>query len=115
MEKMNLSEAQVFRFVKEGLLLIGFPNNIDICSYVGDGEKPMYYATYEKEVNGKVDKHIKPLRVRDFVDLMNFAMSVNGYDIDGIDIRVRDDEICYSVRVNIATYGDGPKMNKRRR
>lgn len=115
MEKMNLSEAQVFRFVKEGLLLIGFPNNIDICSYVGDGEKPMYYATYEKEVNGKVDKHIKPLRVRDFVDLMNFAMSVNGYDIDGIDIRVRDDEICYSVRVNIAIYGDGPKMNKRRR
>lgn len=114
MEKMNLSEIQVFRFVKEGLLLVGFPDNIEICSYIGDEEKPMYYAVYEVESNGIVDKHIKPLRVRDIVNLMSFAMSMNGYDIEGIDIRVRDDEICYSVRANIVTYGGGPKKSKRR-
>lgn len=115
MEKMNLSEIKAFSFVKEGLLLIGFPNNIDICSYVGDNGKPVYYAVYEKEVDGKIDKHIKPLSIKDFVDLMTFAMSVNGYDVDGIDIRVRDGEICYSVNVDIVTYGGGPKKNKRRR
>lgn len=113
MEKMNISEDRVFKFVKEGLMLINFPDNLEIHSYVGDG-KPVFYATYEKEVDGRVDKHIKPLRVRDFVDLMSFSMILSGYDIDGVDIRIRDDEICYSINVNIATYGDGPKKNKRR-
>lgn len=115
MEKMNISEVQVFKYVKEGLILLGFPNNIEIFSYVGDEDKPIFYATYEKDVNGKLDKHIKPLRIRDFVDLVNFGMMVNGFEIGGIDIRVRDEAVCYSVHTNIATYGDGPKKNKRRR
>ena len=115
MEKMNISEFQVFKYVKEGFMLIGFPDNIEIHSYVGDMEKPIFYATYEKEINGKVDKHIKPLRVKDFVDLMSFGMMANGFDLGSIDIRVRDDVICYSVYTNIATYGDGPRRNKRRR
>lgn len=115
MEKMNISEVQVFRYVKDGLTMIGYPDNIELFSYVGDEDRPMFYATYEKNVNGRVDKHIKPLRVKDFVDLMNFGMMINGYDLGGIDIRVRDEAVCYSVHTNIATYGDGPRKNKRRR
>ena len=115
MEKMNVSEAKVFQYVADGLQLIGYPQEIELHSYVGDGDKPMFYATYEKNVNGRVDKHIKPLRVKDFVDLMNFGMMINGYDLGGIDIRVRDEVVCYSVHTNIATYGDGPRKNKRRR
>ena len=114
MEKMNLSEVKVFNFVKEGLMLIGYPENTEIHSYVGDDDRPVFYATYEKEKDGQVNKHIKPLRVRDFVDLMTFAMNIGGYDIEGIDIRVRDEEICYSIRTNIVTYGDGPRKNRRR-
>lgn len=115
MEKMNISEAQVFRYVKEGLTLIGYPENVEIFSYVGDEDRPMFYATYEKNKNGVLEKHIKPLRVKDFVDLMNFGMSFNGFEIGGIDIRVRDDSVCYSVHTNIVTYGDVPRKNKRRR
>ena len=115
MEKMNISEFHVFKYVKEGFVVIGYPDNIEIFSYVGDGDKPMFYATYEKEINGRVDKHIKPLRIKDIVYLMKTGMSINGYDIESIDIRVRDEVICYSVYANIATYGDGPKKNKRRR
>ena len=46
MEKMNLSEVRVFQFVSEGLYLIGFPKDIEMHSYVGDGDRPMFYATY---------------------------------------------------------------------
>ena len=42
-------------------------------------------------------------------------MMINGYDLGGIDIRVRNEAVCYSIHTNIATYGDGPRKNKRRR
>lgn len=115
MEKMNIQERQAFRFVIEGLVLIGFPDNIEMHSYVGDGDKPCYYATYEKEEDGKVQQHIKPLTVKDVVSLMKFAMELNGFDVSWIDIRAREDRLCYSVGVNIVSYGSGAKKSKRRR
>ena len=42
-------------------------------------------------------------------------MEMNGDDIKGIDIRVRNNEICYSIETNIVTYGNGHGKNKRRR
>lgn len=115
MEKMNIGEAKAFNFVKEALVFIGFPDNIEISSFIGDEDKPMYMAKYERMVDGEAEKHIKILRIKDIVDLMTLSMTFNGYDIEGIDIRVRDDKIYYFVRANIVTYGDGPKKNKRRR
>ena len=114
MEKMNISEAKVFQYVAEGMYLIGFPKDIEIHSYVGDGDRPMYYATYEKDYKGTMTKHIKRLTIGNFVDLMKFAMEVHGYDVDGIDIRVRDNEICYSLLVNIVSYGSYGKHKRRR-
>ena len=115
MEKMNISEVQVFRYVKEGLTMIGYPDNIELFSYVGDEDKPMFYATYEKDYKGTMTKHIKRLSVGNFLDLMKFAMEINGFDIEGMDIRVRDEQICYSIETNIATYGKGHGKHKRRR
>ena len=40
---------------------------------------------------------------------------LHSFEIGGIDIRVRDDSVCYSVHTNIVTYGDVPRKNKRRR
>ena len=114
MEKMNLSEARVFHFVSEGLHLIGYPKDIEMHSYVGDGDTPCYYATYEKDYKGTMTKHIKRLTVGDFVKLMRFSMEVNGFDIAGIDIRVRDEKVCYAVRTNIVTYGGYGKKKRRR-
>lgn len=115
MEKMNLSEARVFHFVSEGLHLIGYPKDIEMHSYVGDGDTPCYYATYEKDYKGTMTKHIKRLSIGNVVDLMKFALEVNGYDIQGIDIRVRDEEICYSIQTNIVSYSSGHGKHKRRR
>ena len=115
MEKMNVSEAKVFQYVADGLQLIGYPQEIELHSYVGDGDKPMFYATYEKAHKGIMTKHIKRLTVGDFVKLMRFSMEVNGFDIAGIDIRVRDEEICYSIQTNIVSYGSGYGKHKRRR
>ena len=115
MEKMNLSEARVFHFVSEGLHLIGYPKDIEMHSYVGDGDKPMFYATYEQDYKGTMTKHIKRLSRGNFVDLMKFALEVNGFDIDGNDIRVRDEQICYSIHTNIVSYGSGYGKHKRRR
>ena len=114
MEKMNLSEGKVFQYVAEGLQLIGYPEGIELHSYVGDEEKPMFYATYEKEYKGSMVPHIKRLSVGNFVDLMKFALEVNGFDIEGIDIRVRDENICYSINTNIVSYGGYGKHKRRR-
>ena len=114
MEKMNISEVKVFQYVAEGMNLIGFPKDIEIHCYVGDGYKPMFYATYEKEYKGTMTKHIKRLTVGNIVTLMKFAMEVNGFDIDGIDIRVRDEKVCYAVHTNIVTYGGHGKHKRRR-
>lgn len=113
MEKIKLNAFKAHNFVKEGLILIGFPENIEVCSFIGDEDRPIYYATYEKFNNGKVEKHIKPLRIKDFVDLMEFAMSIGGYDIKGIEIKVRDESIDYYVMTNIVSY-DNPTKRKRR-
>ncbi len=114
MENMNISEEKAFRFACEGLTLIGYPNNIEMHSYVGDDNRPCYYATYEKDYKGTMIKHIKRLSVGNFVDLMRFAMEINGYDILGIDIRVRDESLCYSVKTNIVSYGGHGKHKRRR-
>ena len=114
MEKMNINEVKVFQYVAEGLYLIGYPKDIEIHSYVGDGDKPVYYATYEKDYKGTMTKHIKRLSRGNIVDLMRFGMEVNGFDIEDIEIRVRDEEICYSVYTNIATYGEYGKHKRRR-
>ena len=114
MENMNISEDKAFRFVCEGLTLIGYPDNIEMHSYIGDDNKPCYYATYEKDYKGTMTKHIKRLSVGNFVDLMKFVMEINGYDILGIDIRVRDEVLCYSVKTNIVGYSGHGKHKRRR-
>jgi hypothetical protein len=114
MEKMNINEEKVFQYVAESLQLMSYPQELELHSYVGDNERPMYYATYEKEYKGSMVKHIKRLSVGNIVDLMKFAMEVHGYDVDGIDIRVRDNEICYSLLVNIVSYGSYGKHKRRR-
>lgn len=114
MEKMNINEEKVFQYVSESLQLMSYPHELELHSYVGDNERPMYYATYEKEYKGSMVKHIKRLSVGNIVDLMKFAMEVHGYDVDGIDIRVRDNEICYSLLVNIVSYGGYGKHKRRK-
>ena len=59
-------------------------------------------------------KRIKPLTKRDYIDLMKFALQINGYDVPFVDIKVRDASVSYIVSTNIATYGDGPHKRKRR-
>ena len=114
MEKMNINEEKVFQYVAESLQLMSYPQELELHSYVGDNERPMYYATYEKEYKGSMVKHIKRLSVGNIVDLTKFAMEVHGYDVDGIDIRVRDNEICYSLLVNIVSYGGYGKHKRRK-
>ena len=112
MEHMNISEVKVMDFAKKGLVDLGYPENIEIHSYVGDGN-PYYYATYTMEDYD--EKHIKPLRVKDIIELVKYSMEVQGYDSVKIHVSVRDDAICYSAEANIVTYGNSKGRNKRRK
>ncbi len=113
MEKIKFSEEHAHGFVKEGLMLIGFPENLQIQGFIGDNDTVSYWVYYESEVKGKMHKRIKPLTKRNYIDLMKFALQINGYDVSFVDIKVRDESVSYTVSTNIATY-DGPSKRKRR-
>ena len=112
MEHMNISEVKIFEFAKQGLVDLGYPSNIEIHSSAREGN-PHYYATYV--VESLDEKHIKPLRVKDIIELVKYSMELQGYDSVALNIRVRDEQICYSVETNIVTYGNGKGRSKRRR
>ncbi len=101
------------KMVKRSLVDIGYPDNIEVTSYVGDNDSISYYAIYQCVSND--EKHIKPLRVKDVIELVKYSMEVQGYDSVVLNIRVRDEQICYSVETNIVTYGNGKGRSKRRR
>ena len=111
MEHTNISEFKILEFAKQGLVDLGYPSNIEIHSSAREGN-PHYYATYTMEDYD--EKHIKPLRVKDIIQLVKYSMEIQGYDSVVLNIRVRDEEICYSVETNIVTYG-GKGRSKRRR
>lgn len=113
MEKIRINDFKIIELAKKGLVDIGYPENIEISSYVGDDDTPVYYATYE--IEDISEKHIKPLRVKDIIMLVKHAMEMEGYDSPNLDIRVRDGQIHYSVVANIVTYGTGKGHSKRRR
>ena len=112
MEKISINEFKIMELAKKGLVDIGFPENIEISSYVGDDDTPVYYATYE--IEDIKEKHIKPLKVSDIIKLVKYSMEMEGYDSPELNIRVRDGQIHYSVEANIVTYGNGKGRNKRR-
>ena len=112
MEHMNISEFKILEFAKQGLIDIGYPSNIEIHSSAREGN-PHYYATYV--VESLDEKHIKPLRVKDIIELVKYSMELQGYDSVALNIWVRDEQICYSVETNIVTYGNGKGRSKRRR
>ena len=49
MEKISINEFKIMELAKKGLVDIGFPENIEISSYVGDDDTPVYYATYKRK------------------------------------------------------------------
>lgn len=114
METIKFSEERTHGFVKEGLMLIGFPDTLKIERFIGDNDIVYYFVYYESEIKGKMCKRIKPLTKRNYIDLMKFALQINGYDVPFVDIKVRDASVSYIVSTNIATYGDGPHKRKRR-
>lgn len=111
MEHMNISEFKILEFAKQGLVDIGYPSNIEIHSSAREGN-PHYYATYVVEALD--EKHIKPLRVKDIIELVKYSMELQGYDSVALNIRVRDEQICYSVETNIVTYGSKGRSKRRR-
>ena len=109
MEKIHISEFKILNYAKKGLIDIGYPDNIEVTSYIGDNDTVMYYAEYEANSLielGKKDKHLKPLSISDIVKLVQYAMELEGYETPELSIRVRDEKVCYSVMATIATYGN---------
>lgn len=110
MEKMNLSEYKILEFAKKALVYLGYPDNIEIIAAVRSG-----FACYEAyyEIEEVKQKHIKPLKINDIVKLVKYGMEINGYDDVSLNIKVRDNKICYSVETTLVTYGG--KGSKKRR
>lgn len=114
MENINVNQFRANEFVKESLMLIGFPEIEEIQSFILDDGTVGYHAVYHKDYKGEMVKHIKPLTQRDFIDLMKFAMEVNGYDIRYIKVKPRESGITYTVTTEIVSYGEMRKNKKRR-
>lgn len=115
MEKLNISALDAERYIKEGLNLIGVCDISKIISYVNHEGKIKYEIYYEKEFRGIKEKYIKPLAKKEVVALMFLGLSLVGYMVDSVNIEAIDDVIYYSAFVNIASYGNNFKRNRRRK
>ena len=111
MESMNVSEAKILDYAREGMVEIGYPSNTQITSYIGDNNYVMYEATYFDEI--KKEKHLKPLKFKDISSLAVLAMELKGYDSVKLEVRVRNNKVCYKVLSNIVTYENNNGYSKK--
>lgn len=114
MEKENMQSYRADSFVKKGLVLLGYPEELEICTYIGDDERPFYHVYYMGEMKGQLYKRIKPLRLKDYLDLLQLAMILDGYDVQNIWARVRDEKVIYECHFHVAEFGGMGKKKKRR-
>ena len=111
MEKVRFTEEKVISYIKEGLILCNFPDNLQIKSYILDNDTPIFNVYYEQKY-----KMLKILKVKDVINLMNFVFQRKGteMDIKYIDIHARDGKINCDITMNLATYGVSRKKKRRR-
>ena len=114
MERIELSEEKVFEYVIEALSLMGYPEEIDMHSYIGDNGKPCYYFIYEEIYHGENYKRIKRLKAGTFANVLKYALETKGFNIENIEINSIDEKLCYSVDVNVINHGEDGKHNRRR-
>ena len=112
MRNFNIGEFQVMKMVKRSLVDIGYPDNIEVTSYVGDNDSISYYAIYQCVSND--EKHIKPLRVKDIFELVNYAMELDGNESLNLNVGVKDGSIVYYVKDAMDTYHNKGKNRRRK-
>lgn len=115
MEKINIDIDQTYLFVKDALVLIGYPENLEIITYIDDEGMPGYHLLYEKEYQGRLDKHLTKLSKRDFIGLMMLGMSIKGYQVEAIYIDTYENKLKCNAYVDVVSYGINPKRNRRRK
>ncbi len=111
MEKIKLNQEQAESYVKEALILIGYPEELNIITYINHEGKPRYEVYYERDS----EKHIKPLHRRDIINLIILGMSLNGYAIDSVYIKIKDEEIIYEISTEIVVHEKEYSRNRRRK
>ena len=112
MRNFNIGEFQVMKMVKRSLVDIGYPDNIEVISYVGDNDSISYYATYQSEsIN---ERHIKPLRVKDIFELVNYAMAREGNETLNLNVGVKEGSIFYYVKDAMDTYHNKGRSKRRK-
>lgn len=112
-ERINLGKAN--DFVRNALVFIGYPENIEISVYQRDDGHTIYEARYEKMIVGKNEKFLLPLSTKNYFEMLKYGMELKGFDVTYVDQKTsNNNDIYFSVGFNIASFGGYEKKHKRK-
>lgn len=113
-ERINLWKAN--DFVRNALIFIGYPENIEVNVYQNDEEHIVYEASYEKKIKGNKQPFLLPLSTRNYFDMLKYGMELKGFDVAYVDQRPANNKgIYFNVGFNVASFGGNTRKKSKRR
>ena len=100
MVKISISETQIMKLLKQGLVLLGYPDGIEVQRYITDNNKPRYYFYYLDDCG---NNYIKTFGIKDTVNILQNMMIINRCEKSDFDISVKDGNVNYFVKMNTIT------------
>lgn len=115
MEKERINLCKANDFVRNALIFIGYPENIEVNVYQNEEERTIYEASYEQNIKGNKQPFLLPLSTRNYFDMLKYGMELKGYEVSFVSQKPANNKgIYFDVSLNVASYGNTRKKSKRR-
>ena len=95
--KIHIGEMQVMKLLSDGLVLIGYPDNLKIHCHISDNNRPRYYFVYSDDCG---TKYLKTFGVKEAINIIQNMMWVNRCEKTDIGIDVNNGNVSYFVKLD---------------
>ena len=100
MVKIYISEIQVMKLLNQGLVLLGYPDDIEVHCHVANNNKPHYYFNYTDDCG---NQYLKNFGTRDAINIIQNMMMINRCEKCDIGVEVNNRNVSYFVKMNTIT------------
>lgn len=116
MEKERINLGRANDFVRDALIFIGYPENIEVNVYQNDEKYTVYEASYEEMIEGIKQPFLLPLSTKNYFDMLKYGMELKGFEVAYVDQRPANNKgIYFDVSLNVASFGRNTRKKGKRR